>query len=430
YRTGAFVSSSVLHGSHGLASWFHTYRDELGRAPGRQHLLFNRALFDPEELGRLQKQPGDRTVERALSWLDASGSEPVFLWVHLYDPHAPHTDRARVGGPTGAFDQLPSVCEYAGHPAQRARASSRLLFSRKPALVDPEACRALGHRALAARVGSYAAEVAFADAQVATLIEGLVDRDRWSDTALIVAADHGESLTEHQQTVSHQFSLYEPVLRVPLLLRLPAGRGGYPAVVTQPVGTVQIAATLAEIAGVQPGSGAGVGLLAVAGGAPPDGRAEVSVAPAPVRYDGVRHSTAVRIGPHKVIALGGGRYERYDLIADPLERFPLRASADSPTPAPPERPSRPKRTSVPMPLPGLPDPMRMLEKMAQPALPNPDHETAWRPLDPDQEPAFGPLEKRASTVLDAVELGLSEDKVDPSLPSEVQKALEALGYLH
>ena len=123
YRTGAFVSSSVLHGSHGLGRWFHAYRDALGAQPTRERLLLSPLVFGVEDLGKLEKEPGERTVDRALAWLEAQGDAPVFVWVHLYDPHAPHAERPLAGGPEGAYAELPDPCDYAGHPSQRARTS-------------------------------------------------------------------------------------------------------------------------------------------------------------------------------------------------------------------------------------------------------------------------------------------------------------------
>lgn len=429
YQTAAFVSSSVLHGAHGPGRWFQTYRDRLGERPARELLLVSRYALGVESAARLQKEPGDRTVDRALAWLDAVDEGPVFLWVHLYDAHAPHAERPPEGGAHGAFDRLPHPCDYAGHPAQRARLAPVRLFADRPALVDEAACRQRDWAALRRAVGTYAGEVAFADAQLGRLVQGLRARGRWRDTALVVAADHGESLTEHQQTVSHQFSTYEPVLRVPLIVRPAGGRGESPAVVDAPVGTVQVAPTLARMAGVPEGTIGGIDLLSVAQGAAAGPEVAVAVAPSPLPGE-VRHAVVVAEGGRKVVSLGGGRYERYDLAVDALERFPLRAATDAPTPEPPgaQRATRPRRS---LGLPLLPDPRDLLDDARRHQWPRPEDELSWRPLDADQAADFAPLERRADTVLDAVEQrGDPEGDAHQDLPDDVREALEALGYLH
>jgi choline-sulfatase len=73
FATGAFVGSSVLHSSRGLAQGFATY----GNLPvGGQ--------FDGEQ------RSGDRVVDEAIRWLGGVKDQPFFLWVHLYDAHLPY----------------------------------------------------------------------------------------------------------------------------------------------------------------------------------------------------------------------------------------------------------------------------------------------------------------------------------------------------
>ncbi len=428
YRTAAFTSSSVLHGAHGLARWFSVYRDRLGAHPARDALPLSRFVLGAESVGRLQKEPGDRTVTRALSWLDRVGDDPVFLWVHLYDAHAPHLDRPLRGGRAGAFERLPHPCDYVGHPAQRARSAAR--FGKKPILVDEAECRERAWTGLKNRLGDYAAEVAFADAQLGRLLAGLRARGRFDDAAIVVAADHGESLTEHQQMISHQFDLYEPVLRVPLLVRPPGGRAEWPAVVDRPVGTVQVAATLARLAGLPPGSIGGRDLLAVAEGQAAGPEIEVAVAPSPL--PGLSpHHVALRRGDRKVLSLGGNRYERYALDDDPWERVPLRADDDAPAPEPPKLPQL-ERTGPPgiLGLPGLPDPIELVQRSHAASWPRPEDEHAWRSLPDELAPDFAELEARGDTALAAAEgRTLPDGEVDASLPDDVREALEALGYL-
>ena len=67
---------------------------------------------------------------------------------------------------------------------------------------------------------------------------------------LILTSDHGENLGEHHM-LDHKFCVYEPLLKVPLVVRypsvVPAGQR-----VTEPVQTIDLFATIAEVAGVEP----------------------------------------------------------------------------------------------------------------------------------------------------------------------------------
>jgi len=143
---------------------------------------------------------GDRTVAAASTWLKARGAgRPYFLWVHLYDPHEPYL-------PPSPFRE-----QFAG----------RL----------------------------YDGEIAFVDALAGTLVE----HAGGSPTVIAVAGDHGESLGDHGES-THGLFVYESALHVPLIV---AGAGiGAPAVVSEPVRLIDVAPTLADLAGIGTPAGA------------------------------------------------------------------------------------------------------------------------------------------------------------------------------
>jgi len=268
YRTGAFVGSFVLDHRFGLARGFATYDDEMERdAAG----------------GRAQdaERRGDRVVDRALAWLaqkaagpaaPAGAPRPFFLWVHLYDAHAPYD-------PPAPYRER--------HPG-------------KP----------------------YDGEIAFADAQLGRLLAEL-DRRHWADrTVVAVAADHGEALGEHGE-LTHGLLLYEPTLHVPLLLRGPGLTAG--RVVTTPVSLVDLAPTLAGLLGQplapldsQPGAGLDGRDLsaALARGVEP---------PAADLYAETRYPALFGWSPLAALRRRGRKYiaaprpELYDLERDPKE---------------------------------------------------------------------------------------------------------------
>ena len=91
-------------------------------------------------------------------------------------------------------------------------------------------------------VPSYDAEIAYVDAQVGRLLAA-IDR---KTTIVVVVGDHGESLGEHGE-LTHGLLLYEPTLHVPLIVAAPSLA---PRVVREPVSTVDVAPTIAKLAGV------------------------------------------------------------------------------------------------------------------------------------------------------------------------------------
>lgn len=161
YATGGFVSSYVLRAGTGIARGFDVYDDEVGFETGRQ-------------LGRLQRS-GPETLSVASEWLGGVAGSPFFLFLHLYEPHAP----------------------YAPPPPFADRYD------------DP-----------------YDGEVAASDAVVAGLIGRLEELGVYDDALVVLLSDHGEGLMDHGE-MDHLILIYRETIQVPLIVKLPGGeRGG------------------------------------------------------------------------------------------------------------------------------------------------------------------------------------------------------------
>jgi arylsulfatase A-like enzyme len=70
YRTAAFISAFALAKRFGLARGFDVYDEDFGSGDA--------------------ERPANETTERALAWLAGTPEQPLFLWVHYYDPHYPY----------------------------------------------------------------------------------------------------------------------------------------------------------------------------------------------------------------------------------------------------------------------------------------------------------------------------------------------------
>ena len=96
---------------------------------------------------------------------------------------------------------------------------------------------------------TYDATLTELDDLFAHLLESLEARGQLENTAIILTADHGEHLGE-QHMLDHQFSLYAPVINVPLVIRYPAriepGRDA------RPVMNFDIFPTVLDLAALEP----------------------------------------------------------------------------------------------------------------------------------------------------------------------------------
>jgi arylsulfatase A-like enzyme/Tfp pilus assembly protein PilF len=250
YDTAAFVSAFVLHRTFGLDRGFARYDDGPAADAALDQLLHATA-------------PADERVDRALAWLRRERTRPFFLWLHLFDPHAP----------------------YAPPPGFRARYAGR----------------------------PYDGEVAFVDTQIARLLAAL-DRSGLSERTLVVLlSDHGESLGEHGEE-THGILLYDATLRVPLILRMP-GDLAAGEVRPEAVTLADVAPTVLALAGLPATPGVDGRDLFGPGGPPL--RRLGAVSEAPLRRFGWAPLIAIREAGWKFIA--APRPELYRTAEDPGE---------------------------------------------------------------------------------------------------------------
>ncbi|HEX6087115.1 MAG TPA: tetratricopeptide repeat protein, partial [Thermoanaerobaculia bacterium] len=143
YTTGAFVGAFPLDARFGLDKGFDVYDDNYGKG---------QAAFDFS----IQERRADSVLQAATDWWRGNEGRKRFLWVHVYDPHAPYTPPAPFSG--------------------------------------------------------YLGEVEYVDQQLANAFGSLT-----GDPLIIVTADHGEALGDHGE-ITHGLFAYEATLKVPLLV--------------------------------------------------------------------------------------------------------------------------------------------------------------------------------------------------------------------
>jgi arylsulfatase len=189
---------------------------------------------------------GPRLVAQALSWVDGIGDDRFFLYVHLLPPHAPYqppAEHVRFRPPGYVGDLVPDA--------------------RTVASID-EGRRTISDDDLGFLVSQYDANLRYADALVALLLEGLAERGRLDRTVVVATSDHGEAFGQHGR-FSHTSTLYEEMVHVPLVVRLPPGLGA-PRRVSETVALLDLAPTLADLFGLGDAlarQGAGVSLMDV-----------------------------------------------------------------------------------------------------------------------------------------------------------------------
>ena len=165
------------------------------------------------------------------------------------------------------------------------------------------------------KIDLYDGEIAYTDRHVGRLLEGLERLGLARDTVVVLTADHGEEFGEHGNH-GHGYTLYQEVVRVPLLVRAP---GLAPRRVDELVRSVDVLPTVLALAGVEPRRPIeGRSLLPLVAGGELDDRAAVSE----VSWHATQDMRALQLGGFKYVdhRLGGGTLDLlFDLARDTYE---------------------------------------------------------------------------------------------------------------
>jgi arylsulfatase A-like enzyme len=193
FRTGAFSANRLLAPGSGFEQGFDTFVQD--------------ASDDRDA----------RSIAAAEDWIAAQDLEkgpPLFVWIHLVGPHLPYAP-APLSGVN--FESLFADPAYRGE-ADGSREFLDAAYTNGRAL-DPSE--------LAHVVDLYDGEIARVDQLVSRFLAFCAGMDAHrevrllDDALLVLAADHGEELSERSRYFGHAKSLYGTVLHVPLVLRCP-----------------------------------------------------------------------------------------------------------------------------------------------------------------------------------------------------------------
>jgi arylsulfatase len=215
YYTAGFVAAGFVSAGRGFARGFHVFDDAASRHPTSQQNV-------AAELNGY-----------VTDWLDAwtPDSQPRFLFLYYIDPHTWYH-------PPPPYDTLYDS-DYTGPftPDVYRDGEDVVAGVRVPDERDVEHVKAL-----------YDGETAYWDAQLGLLLSALDDRHLLDNTILILTSDHGQAFGEHGKWI-HANSLYEEVLRVPLIMCYPGvispGR-----VVEAPVQNMDLLPTVLDWVGI------------------------------------------------------------------------------------------------------------------------------------------------------------------------------------
>jgi len=209
YATGGFAGGGQMDEVFGLDQGFDVYEQ-----PGQERFL--------------------GTVRRGIDWVDSTPERPFFLFLHSYEVHHPYTPSP---------EHLALVAgDYKGALPDEISIDYLRDINRGEVEMEPQD--------LAHIVSTYDAEIRSVDDGFSYLVAALKERDLYDDTLIVFTSDHGEEFGEHGVVGWHSHTLYDELLRVPLVVRFP-GAAHAGSSVEEQVRSLDIAPTLAAILGLR-----------------------------------------------------------------------------------------------------------------------------------------------------------------------------------
>ena len=177
-------------------------------------------LHDAE--GRASKEvPAGPVVDAALKFLDSRRGLPTFLYVHTMDPHVPYM-------PAPPFDSKWGPRPADGHPGADPRTDYKEPLDRERLIAQ------------------YDGDIAYGDREFGRFVRELRARSLYDRALVVFLADHGEEFLDHGQWL-HGRSVFDELIRIPLLVKFPGGRGGGTRIAQQVQSVDVLPSVLAEM---------------------------------------------------------------------------------------------------------------------------------------------------------------------------------------
>jgi arylsulfatase A-like enzyme len=214
YYTAAFVDFDYLSHKYGFDQGFEIYDDQ------------NRRGFVGGGIAKINP--------KVFEFLDKKYKEKFFLFIHIFDAHAPYEPPSPYNG-----------MFYSGNKHDPNNHS--LDFVKK--LGYHNSLKLDGITDLEYVISSYNGEIAYVDNELDKLFNRLRELKIFDNTLIVITSDHGESLFDHQIWVGHGLFLYDDEIKIPLVMKLPKSTFKN-TVIEEQVQSIDIAPTVLDILGI------------------------------------------------------------------------------------------------------------------------------------------------------------------------------------
>jgi arylsulfatase A-like enzyme len=210
FSTAAVVASFPVHHKFGFDQGFDVFDDEF--TEGEVDEWSGHDVTEDHF-----HSDANHVTKRAKELIDEAEGQRQFFWFHYYDPHAPYGGSGKGGRTLNPRSIIDAIKD--GTPKEEVLSAARM---------------------------AYASDVRYLDRALGRLFARLAQDEGQFETHVVIVSDHGESFGE-SASLGHGKRLTPEQVHVPLIVHSPRVT---PGARTEPVGTIDVTATLLSLGGV------------------------------------------------------------------------------------------------------------------------------------------------------------------------------------
>jgi len=265
-------------------------------------------LFDEVQQGR-ETVAAEQVLEPLEGVLGKADDRPLFLWMHIVEPHEPYVPPAPWAG------------LYSASIDSNLTADAATLWDIRERRIVPTP------NDLAKLKASYEENLSYVDSVLTKIRGRLEDAGIWDKAVVAVISDHGEAFMDHDSinfaAFGHGTTAYDDQARTPLWIRLPEGLAPRGLKVPGLVSNIDVIPTIADLTGVPAPAGPMHGISQAAALFDPQAaprKVAVTHTSNRMNHEHFLPTLAFRDAHYKYIFTSGNRDELYDLARDPGEK--------------------------------------------------------------------------------------------------------------
>lgn len=286
YLTANFIAHGILSNMYLAKKGFdYSYKTRLNK---KKYFYISRA---------------ENITNSVINWLDNKLQSKMFIYIHYLDVHWPYR---RIS------NKQPSRYASLFYENNKDKLIAPITDDKRGIGGIPREKVIDGNLDINYYISFYDGEIRYVDNQIGILIDYLKKNGLYNDSIIIIIADHGEAFGEHNLYLEHAHTLYDELLRVPLIIKFPGQTFGG-SIISKQVRLVDVMPTILEY-------------LDLAIPEYIDGESLIPLINAKGRYGGefafskTDIMNAIRTEEWKLIYHeGGNKYELYNLKQDPGE---------------------------------------------------------------------------------------------------------------